>query len=87
MQPVSSNSMQKVSEIDLKLASQSCPLFLFGKEEDKIPTCAKESALIPDVRNLQQTSNQTHDIAAEHKITFILIASHFEGATSFEQAQ
>ena len=30
---------------------------------------------------------KTHNIAAELKITFILIASHFEGATSFEQAQ
>ena len=29
------------------------PFFLFGKEK-KIPTCAKESALIPDVDNLLQ---------------------------------
>ena len=47
MQSVSSDFVQKVSEIDLKVAAQK-----------KFPTCAKESALIPDVRNLQQTSNQ-----------------------------
>ena len=47
MQSVSSDFVQKVSEIDLKVAAQK-----------KIPTCAKESALIPDVRNLQKTSNQ-----------------------------
>ena len=28
------------------------------EKEKKIPTCAKESALIPDVRTLQQTRNQ-----------------------------
>ena len=33
-------------------------LFLLFLAKNKIPTCAKESALIPDVRNLQQTSNQ-----------------------------
>ena len=54
MQPVSSDSIQKVSKIDLKVATQFCPLFLFGKEEEKIPTCAKETALIPNVKNLLQ---------------------------------
>ena len=47
MQSVSSDFVQKVSEIDLKVAAQKT-----------FPTCAKESALIPDVRTLQQTSNQ-----------------------------
>ena len=53
MQPVSSDSVQKVSEIDLEVASQFCPLFCLEKKK-KIPTCAKESALIPDVENLLQ---------------------------------
>ena len=53
MQPISSDSVQKVSEIDLKVTAQFCPLFFFEKKK-KIPTCAKESALIPDVKNLLQ---------------------------------
>ena len=54
LQPVSSDSMQKVSEIDLKFAAQFFPLFLFGKKKKKFLTCAKESALIPVVENLLQ---------------------------------
>ena len=52
MQPVSSDSMQKVSESDLKVATQFCPPF-FSKKK-KIPTCANESTLIPDAENLLQ---------------------------------
>ena len=48
MQSVSSDFVQKVSEIDLKVTAPP----------KKNPTCAKESALIPYVRTLQQTSNQ-----------------------------
>ena len=43
MQPSSSDFVQKVSEMDLKVAAQ----------KKKFPTCAKESALIPDVKTLQ----------------------------------
>ena len=36
MQLVSSNYVHKYSEIDLKVTAQFFPLFLFGKEEEKI---------------------------------------------------
>jgi hypothetical protein len=50
---------------------------------------AQESALIPDVRHLQQLLNENmrnsrNDRTQNH---FVLITGHFEGATSFEQAQ
>ena len=45
MQLVSSDFVQKVLEIVLKVAAQ--------KKKKKFPTCAKESALIPDVMYLQ----------------------------------
>ena len=44
---------------------------------------AQKIALILDVRTLQQIINQN----TRYRITFILIAGHFEGETSFEQAQ
>ena len=46
-------SAQKVSKMDVKVVDQFCPLLFFQKQK-KIPTCAKESALIPDVENLLQ---------------------------------
>ena len=51
MQRVSFDSVHKVSKRDLKVAAQFFPLFLKRKKKF---TCAKESALIPDVENLLQ---------------------------------
>ena len=34
MQPISSDSVQKVSEIDLKVAAQFCPLFFFKEKKN-----------------------------------------------------
>ena len=55
--------------MDGKVASQFCPFFF----QKKIPTCAKESALIPDVENLLQWTIKMHDITEilEHKRDFI----------------
>ena len=50
MQLVSLEYAQKVSKMDVNVAAQFCP-FLPKK---KFPTCAKESALIPDVESLLQ---------------------------------
>ena len=72
MQPVSSDSMQKVSESDLKVTAQFLPSFFF-KRKNKFPACAKESAMIPDVENLLQWTIKMHDITEilEHKRDFI----------------
>ena len=43
-------SAQKVSKMDVKVTTQFVPFF----SQKTIPTCAKESALIPNVENLLQ---------------------------------
>ena len=72
MQLISFESTQKVSEIDLKVATQFFPLLLF-ENNFFFPTCSKESALIPDVVNLLQWTIKTNGIIEilEHKRDFI----------------
>ena len=71
MQLMFLESAHKVSNMDVKVTAQFCP-FCFSKQK-KFPTCAKESALIPDVENLLQWTIKMHDITEilEHKRDFI----------------
>ena len=82
MQPVSFDSVQKVSEIDLKVAAQFCPLFLKrifffhlcqGKCFDT--RCGEPPAI-----------NNENAKILEHKRYFI-DRGPLQGETSFEQAQ
>ena len=83
MQPVSSNSVHKISEIDLKVRAQFFPLFFLKRKKNSHLCQGKCSDTIcgepPAIKN-------DNAKILEHKRYFI---DHgpLRGATSFEQAQ
>ena len=67
MQPVSSDSMQKVSESDLKVIGQFCPLFLKRKKNSHL--CQGKCS---DTRCGEPPAiNNENEKILEHKIYFI----------------